>query len=508
MAGDQEFVDALASLGGGTRMLGAFAGLVEIAPFAVYVDHPVQGCIYANQALLDMWGMSWEDFRGFGWARCVHPDDVERFQELIRRYEHTLEPFNVSYRIEGPAIGRRWIRSQVTAVRGDDGSHQGTVAIAFDVTAEREHASRTAQAQRLEAVGQLAGRVAHDFNNLLSAIYASSSVLASEVTSVSGKECLDAIDSAVESAQQVTNHLLALSRHKVRGRPCCPDDELLQLEPLLRRTLGEGVALMVVPNCGASWVPLDAGHFSQIVINLALNARDAMPSGGTLAIVTRRDGEHLVLELQDSGAGVPEHVLPRAFEPFFTTKESDRGTGLGLSTVKDLVHLVGGTVSLQNSPQGGALARVSLPVLDVRPEDMAPVAERVRGSGASELVLLVDDHDALRQSLSYALALYGFGVTAARSLTEARERLAEERPAAIVLDVLLPDGRGVELLRELRGAGDRVPVILTSGYVGKASDGFDADLEDPRTAFLPKPVRPRDLADELLRLLRDDAAAQ
>ncbi|MCA8922978.1 MAG: response regulator [Planctomycetes bacterium] len=498
------FLAILATLGEGAPLLETLDGLLDQAAFGVYVDHPVQGCVYANSVLLEQFALSWEEFRGFGWARCVHPDDVERFQEAIRRFEHSLEPFFVSYRIAGADGGSRWLRAQVHALRDATGAHVGSVAITNDVTSERAQADRTAQAQKLEAIGRLAGRVAHDFNNLLSAIYAAASVIAPEVHSPAGKECLEAIDSAVESAQQVTNYLLTLSRHKVHGRPCCPDAELAQLEPLLRRTLGESIDLELVTQCAGAWVPLDPGHFSQVVINLAVNARDAMPQGGTVAIVTRRDGEQLVFELRDSGPGIAPDVMRRAFEPFYTTKEAGRGTGLGLSTVKDLVQLAAGEVALISAPEGGTLARLRLPVLDLRPEDDPPDVEPLRSASGAR-VLLVDDHDALRQSLSYALAMHGYRVTAARDLREARARLAAEQPDALVLDVLLPDGQGVELLRELRADYPTLPVILTSGFAGEASAGLADDLAQAHTAFLPKPVRPRDLVRALAKLLPGEA---
>ena len=490
----------LGSLQGKAPLPELLGSMLEGAPFGVYVDHPVQGCVYANQVLLDWFRLPWDEFRGFGWARAVYPEDAERIEGAITRFQHTLEPLSMAYRILDAAGNLIWLRAEAQALRNPAGEHVGTLALVTDVTAERENAARLARSQKLEAVGKLAGRVAHDFNNLLSAIYASASVIGPEVQSDLAKECLDTIEEAVESAQQVTNYLLALTRNKVRGGPCCPDSELSEIDTVLRRTLGETVRLEVLPNCPGAWVSLDPTHFKQIVIDLAINARDAMPEGGTLAIVTRRDGERLVVELQDSGEGVAPEDLERVFEPFFTTRAADLSTGLGLSTVRDLVQLAGGRVALESQPGQGTLVRISLPVLDVLPEARSPQPLPRSASGAR--VLLIDDHDALRQSLSYALGMYGYRVVAAPCLREARERLAEDVPDAVVVDVLLPDGNGVEFLREVRAQHSELPVVLISGFVGEAGDDLEEGLDPRHTAFLPKPVRPRDLVAKLGQLVK------
>jgi len=490
---------ALASLQGQVPLPELLGTMLEDAPFGVYVDHPVQGCIYANQLLLHWLQLPWDEFRGFGWARSVHPEDVERVEGTITRFEHSLEPLSMTFRVPGPDGSPRWLRAEAQALRSAEGKHLGSIALVTNVTDARQQAERLARSQKLEAVGKLAGRVAHDFNNLLSAIYASASVIAPEVKSDLAKECLGAIEEAVESAQQVTNYLLALTRNTVRGRPCCPDAELSEIDTVLRRTLGETVRLEVLPNCPGTWVPFDPTHFKQVVINLAVNARDAMPEGGTLAIVTRRDGDRVVVELQDSGEGVSPEDLERVFEPFFSTRAPDLSTGLGLSTVRDLVQLAGGRVALESQPGQGTLVRVSLPVLDLLPEERAPQPLPRSASGAR--VLLIDDHDALRQSLSYALGMYGYRVLAASCLREARERLDEGVPDAVVVDVLLPDGNGIEFLRELRAEHQELPVVLISGFVGEAGEGLEEGLDSRCTAFLPKPVRPRDLVAKLGQLV-------
>ena len=491
------FSRALAALQGGPNSLDEVAAT---SPFGLYVDDPTRGCVYANPALLACFERTWEEFAGFLWARFVHPPDVERFQAAVARYEHTLEPIEIAYRLVRPSGKLRWIHVRVHAVTGDDGLHIGSVGLTFDVTAERDLRLRSNQTQQLEQVGRLAGRVAHDFNNLLCAILSSADLLELHPASPDEvRRSAEVIRQAVGSASQITRHLLTISRRDVIDQAHAElDAELRQLQPLLTRTLGEGIQLVVEPGAGLGGVPLGPSQLSQVVVNLALNARDALEGRGEVKIRTWGTKEGLVLEVSDQGPGMDAAVLARCQEPFFTTKEIGigRGTGLGLATVRDLVELGGGDLRIDSAPRRGTRVQISLPRLELEsPGPGASSGSLRRGEGRR--VLLLEDHDALRQALGLALGMHGYSVAVARDLADARQRLGSERHLdALICDVLLPDGNGTELLEGARAQFPELVVILVSGFVGDV--GVQAQLDQPGTSFLPKPFT----THQLLRALQ------
>lgn len=465
--------------------------IAEQAPFGVYVDEPTRGCVYANPALLAQFGLDWESFAGFGWARHVLPADAERLAEAIKRYEVDLEPINVTYRVRGQDGGVRWVHARVQAVLDPSGTHVGSVGLTQDVTGERDLRAHLADSQRREAVGRLAARIAHDFNNLLGVMLVSSSLI--EPKDAKSEEFLGSIQVAVEHARLITSRLLVLAKGSLSaGGVSCLDAELARLEPLLSRTLGEGISLEVLLEAPERFVPLDAGQIGQVVLNLATNGRDAMAGTGTLSVRTLEAGDAVKLEVSDSGTGMSAETLARAFDAFYTTKDPGRGTGLGLASLKDLVDLAGGEVEVESAPGQGTKVSVTLPVVTGGLGTSATRRARVEAKGAQ--VLFVEDHDALRQSLAYALALSGFKVETARTLAGAREAFAAQVPAVLVADVLLPDGESPSWVAELRRDHPNLPVVFCSGFTGEAGEALPPG---PHTQLLGKPFRPAELLEAI-----------
>ncbi len=401
------------------------------------------------------------------------------------------------------------------------GGGGGVVLQILDVTQQHEaEQARLAleaqlrQAQKMESIGRLAGGVAHDFNNLLTAIRGYASLAQLDAGGAARSAHLDGIVAAAERATALTGQLLAFSRkHALASAPTALDELIGRLETLLVRLIGEDVRLEVrsEPELGRCLV--DVNQVEQVILNLAVNARDAMPNGGTLRIeaanaeldegyVARHPdakvGRYVLLSVSDTGVGMSREVQSRLFEPFFTTKPRGQGTGLGLSVVYGTVHQHGGTIDVSSEPGLGTTVRIYWP----RIEASSAVAALKRGTPLSprgtETVLLVEDDPLVRDFSTQALVSHGYVVRAAGSAAEAL-RLASEQSAApglLLTDVILPDRNGYQLARDLTGRWPELPVLFCSGY----SDRLLAQA-GPRAAeldFLQKPYE----ADTLVSRVR------
>jgi PAS domain S-box-containing protein len=370
----------------------------------------------------------------------------------------------------------------------DDGSGAvGVQGIARDVSDRRELEEQLRQAQKMEAVGQLAGGVAHDFNNLLTAIIGYGEVaLARAEPDGKLRDSIQQIALAAERATGLTRQLLAFSRKQILQPKTLKLDELVsEMDPMLRRLIDADVEIVTTYRSGLGWVQADPGQLSQVLVNLVVNARDAMPAGGRITIETAnvdiegptasagdgQPGRYVLLAVSDTGEGMGEEVKARLFEPFFTTKEQGKGTGLGLATTYGIVRQSGGFITVDSEPGQGAAFRVYLPRLEVEHEDVdaaengpAPV---VRGS---ETVLLVEDEDIVRSLVAEILETAGYTVLGAADGHEALA-LAERHNGPIHLlltDVVMPKMSGRDLAERLIAAYGETKVLYTSGYTDSA----------------------------------------
>jgi PAS domain S-box-containing protein len=494
--GRPSFLEAAKGIGGvGLQHLGE---LIDGAPFGVYLDDPSEGCIYANDTLLGLIGLEWEAFRGFGWARFVVPEDVERVQNAISTYEHNPGAINITYRVRASEDSPiRWVNADARAVLDDQGKHVGTISITRDVTEETEQSSRLVEEQKMEAVGQLAARLAHDLNNLLTALIGNTELLGLEVQSEKGRARLESIDVVFEQAKHLTSQLLTLSSNDVNPMSASELDlELQRLVPVIQSTVGSGVELNLSLGVNQSHVALSFSQLGQIMLNLASNARDAMDGQGTLHLSTMFFEGKLKLTVRDTGTGMDTATMAQAFRPFFTTKANGRGSGLGLTTVRNLVELVSGAVTIEGNAGQGTEVSLILPIVEplAFPDQHGVKRQPTARTGT---VLIVEDNDSVRQGLAYSLALVGYSVVTGASLGEARRRLDRlEHLTAVVSDVLLPDGPGTDLVDEIRQKWPDLPVVFNSGFTGDASVQL-SNLQNTNMAFVAKPFRTREILEAL-----------
>jgi two-component system, cell cycle sensor histidine kinase and response regulator CckA len=411
--------------------------------------------------------------------------------------------------------GERSARFYVSAAdpSGDDGA--SATVFALDTTEQRTLEKNFLQSQKMQAIGQLAGGIAHDFNNVLTAIIGYSDLLLANhrPTDPSFQDIMQIKQNANRAAGLV-RQLLAFSRRQtLRPQILQLSEVLSELEMLLRRLVGETIVLDIKHGRDLWLVKADLNQFEQVVVNLVVNARDAMAEGGRISLHTRNvsaadcaafqekalpPGDYVLVEVQDTGHGIPPEVLDKIFEPFFTTKEVGKGTGLGLSMVYGIVKQTGGYVFPESKPGSGATFRIFLPrhlptIADepVRKEIVKPPAD-LTGRGA---ILLVEDEEAVRAFASRALASRGYTVLEAESGLEAL-KVVEAAGGAIdliVSDVIMPEMDGPSMLAELRRTGLTAKIIFVSGY---ADDAFAKNLpEGEEFLFLPKPFTLKQLVE-------------
>jgi two-component system, cell cycle sensor histidine kinase and response regulator CckA len=400
----------------------------------------------------------------------------------------------------------------ISAIRDATGRVVGRVAAGRDITREREVEAQLAQAARMEAIGQLAGGVAHDFNNLLTAILGYGSLLGETIAPGTAQAAdLAEIVAAARRAQSLTSQLLAFGRRALlQPRNVPPADLVLGLAPMLERLIGEDVALKVTV-LTERHVLIDPGQLEQAVVNLVVNARDAMPSGGVITLAVRLgrpgdfstldagdaigagDQDWVVVEVADSGVGMTEEVRARAFEPFFTTKPVGRGTGLGLAMVEGFIRQSGGTVAIDTAPGDGTRIALILPAVDGGPASRAPDAPAAAAPVDRLTALVVEDEAALRRLAARTLRGAGHTVLEAGS-GEAALALADSHIGPIDVlftDVVMPGISGPMLAAQLTQRYPGIRVVLTSGYT--ESEVARRGLAVTPSGFLHKPYAPAEL---------------
>jgi PAS domain S-box-containing protein len=500
--------------------------LFEVMPLPAWVyDVESLRFLAVNPAAITHYGYSAETFLGMTILEIRPPEEVERVIEAVRLRragpDHPERVTDFRHRKANGAI----IDVEVISHAFDFAGRAARIVVANDVTGqrrmrerERDMEAQLVQAHKMEAVGRLAGGVAHDFNNLLSVVLNAASALEAELPgSAALQESVDDIRQAVDRGARLTRQLLAFGRKEVHAPERVDVHAVLaNVERLLARALGGQVRLELRRAPEPMYVLADASQLEQVLVNLAINARDAMPDGGTLVVtideqvLTAEEGAALgvpagpfvSIEVADTGVGMDELTLARAFEPFFTTKGPNKGSGLGLATVYGIVRQSSGAVTLSSTPNVGTRVTVLLPRASAELRIAAnaegharPVA--ARGAGT---VLLVEDEPRVRAQARRLLERCGFGVIEAADGLEGERQFHASRAVidAIVTDVVMPGLGGVEMVAKLRAAAPAIPVIYVSGFTAE-----DRDLVlDARTAFVPKPYSIAMLCDAIAAVVK------
>ncbi len=457
----------------------------------------------------------WYDQPDF-WASHLHPDDRESAVSFCQAATRDGRDHEFEYRMIA-ADGRVvWVHDVVTVETDAAGQPIRLRGIIMDITEQKQLQAQLSQLQKMEAVGRLAGGIAHDFNNLLTVILGYGQMLLERTPQGRPEhDLLRSIHDAAERAAALTQQLLAFSRQTIVEPKLIHLDEFIRnTEKMLRRIIGEDIVLATVVSGHLPPVRIDPGQLNQVILNLAVNARDAMPHGGRLTIECRpvelnaeycrlhppaRPGRYVLLAVSDTGAGMTPEVMARIFEPFFTTKEVGKGTGLGLSVVYGIVHQAGGHIQVYSELGQGSTFKVYLPVAEDERAVALPVVEDP--PGGNETILLVEDDEAVRQLARASLETYGYTVLAAADAAQAL-RLVEERHGQIdllVTDVVMPQMSGRELVEQLRQRFPTLKVLYVSGYTDDVI--LRLGLAQAEVTFLQKPFTPTTLARKVRDVL-------
>ena len=479
------------------------------------LDLATQQVLYVSPAFEKVWGCSPAGlYRDRGWlAETVHPEDRDRFSAALGRVKsEALEAF---YRIVRPDGSVRWIHDRSFPIYGSEGAPYRIVGIAEDITAHRELEEQLRQAHKMEAVGRLAGGIAHDFNNLLTVINGYSDLLLRKSTASDPIHAgLLEIRGAGQRAQELTSQMLAFSRSQVRDREVLRlADVIEEVKTMLRPMIGEDIELVTALEPDSGQISADRTEITQILLNLAANARDAMPDGGTLTFGIHnmavddsnarnhpglRPGPYVLLTVTDTGVGMSAETRQHLFEPFFTTKEVGKGTGLGLATVYGIVSQCGGSIHVKSTPREGTAFQIYLPraggAAIERRQVSEPPMPQFRGT---ETVLVVEDQPHVRKLTCAMLREFGYQTLEAPNGEEALRVVATHHgPLHLVLtDVIMPGLHGPELASRLKGIR-KTPILFMSGYSGVLQAG-----RNPEIAYIQKPFTPDALARKVREVL-------
>ena len=495
-----------------------FRSLVENTSYGVYHSTREGRFLEGNPALVSLLGYSSrEELLGVNLNTDVYRNPEDRRQLLERSQEAgTVKGVELEWkRKDGKFIT---VRVSGRAVYDQAGQLIGTEGIVENITEWRETEKQLRQAQKMEAVGRLSGGIAHDFNNLLTVIKGHSDIL-----SGLGEQCepyrqsVEQIRKAADRAASLTRQLLAFSRMQVlQPKVFDLNTVVAEMEKMLARLIGEDIEFIFVPNKALGRTKADPGQIEQVIVNLAVKARDAMPHGGKLIIETQnvlldgdyilrhrpmQAGEYVMLSVSDTGHGMDAETQSHIFEPFFTTKEQGKGTGLGLAMVYGIVKQSGGFVWVYSEPGLGATFKIYLPRVYEAAKTAAPTRMEVAAAGGTETLLLVEDEEDVRRLMSEFLRNNGYTVLQATNGAEALQ-IAERHDGAIdllVTDVVMPKMGGWELAKRLVGSRPQVKVLYLSGY----SEYFAAPVDSKSwsDAFLQKPFSMEQLAKKIREAL-------
>jgi PAS domain S-box-containing protein len=478
-----------------------------------------------SDEVYSIFGVSREEFRPTREAfyECVAPEDRERCRAAIEETIASGKPYEIDHRIVLPGGAQRIVREHAEAARDETGRITRIIGTVQDVTEYRRLEEQFREAQKLESIGRLAGGVAHDFNNLLTVIIGYSDLVLSALeTSHPVWDSVAEVKKAGERASALTRQLLTFSRRQVvQPRALDLNTIITDAEKMLQRLVGEDVVFSTVLEAALWPVMADPGSMQQVLLNLIVNARDAMPAGGRLIIETANvdvdshiaaqhhgmnPGRHVLLSVSDTGVGMDKATRARIFEPFFTTKPKGSGTGLGLSTCYGIVTQSGGWIGVYSELGRGTTFKIYLPATETGPAVDAP-ADAAAPAGGSETILVVEDQEEVRRFTSDVLRKYGYTVLVAASGDEALNVLSEHTGAVdlVITDLVMPGMTGRELADRVAASRPGIPTLFMSGYSDEVATR--QGVLEREAAYLQKPFAPKALDDKIREVLRSAASA-
>jgi PAS domain S-box-containing protein len=478
--------------------------------------------VYNSPSYKRILGYSIEELRNTEASEQIHPDDLPLVLAAATDSRVTGVGRQLEYRMRDKGGNWHVLESTASTILDTAGVYRGLVIVNRDITDRKRLGEQFRQAQKMEAIGRLSGGIAHDFNNLLGIIIGYAEIL-QESTSQgeSDRECVNEILRSGQRAAALTRQLLAFSRQQVLEPKIIDLNGIVaDMEKLLRRVIGEDIELNTSLAPELNTIKADQSQLEQVLLNLAVNARDAMPSGGSLRITTRnvtmsapevkkfeypfKPGEYVQLTVSDTGIGMDSSTQARIFEPFFTTKEKGKGTGLGLSTVYGVVKQSDGYIETESQVGVGTKFTIHLPVaIEVTASRPVPKIGTAPSRG-NETILLVEDEDALRFLTRNMLKRFGYRVFEAGSSAEAIDLSSRQELSIDLLltDIVMPGMNGHDLANHLRNKRPGMKVIYMSGYSGQ---GIGQAILPTGSPFLPKPFSRGTLAAKIGEVLQTES---
>jgi PAS domain S-box-containing protein len=475
---------------------------------------------FCNEYLLRMSGYQSEDIIGKNWFDLMIPSEDR--EKLRTAFEFACNGLQSAGHHEGTLLtrdGRRLLIAwDSTILRDSDGRVTGSASIGRDITEYRAIEEQLRHAQKLESIGRLTGGVAHDFNNLLTLILGYTGMLLAHLDPTDPSYiALSEIKQTAEKGAALTQQLLVFSRRQIlHPKLLNPNSLVADSQRMLSRIIREDIELKLELEPALALVCADEGQMHQVLINLALNARDAMPNGGRLTITSSNadlqegdappfpemvPGLYVLLTISDTGVGMSPEVRAHLFEPFFTTKEQGKGTGLGLSTVYGIIQQSGGRIVVETEPGKGTIFKIFLPAIVPPAEPSAGARTASAVHGGTETIVVVEDHNEVRELAVKILRDYGYNVLEAADATEALRMIEHHKGSIhlILTDVVMPGMAGPELLERVRSTHPTIKTLLMSGYVD--SNAAEQSVSELGLAYIQKPFTPEVLAAKIREVL-------